>query len=630
MAGACDSPTETPPAIALALSVPTLTLLQGQNATVTVTITRTNYNANVELLAESLPAGVTAVFSPAALAGSSASSILTLAASATAAPGPATLTVRARGNSVDEQTATLNLTVNVAGSYSLTMSPAAMSVAQGATASATVNLNRVGGFAGDVALTVSGAPSGVTATLDPAPVTGNSATLSVTAGTTVAPGSFTLTIQGTTAGLSNQSITLPVQLVTATTVTLEYCPADVPIFVAYQNEGASWTRVNNSGSNSFAIPATQKVGVAIVWQSGSAFSINVFYATVPDLQPLSGTGCIEETGTHSVGGTISPLNAGQYAEVRMGPEVGVRLLSGATSFTLPGLPSRALDLVAVKGTETPSADTPERIIIRRAINPAQSAQLPLLDFAAAEAVAPVSANLTVAGVGADEAQLQIGFTSATGTFSQIHFSLLTGGAATIHAVPEAQLIAGDMHTTYAAAFSDVTGLREVVAHFRALGNQAITMGAPLNAATVSSAAASPYLRLRGQIASQSDYNTASVFFFEQPQFGRFSAVIATAGYFSGTPATWTVEMPDLSGVTGFQSSWALQSGRSTNWLAVGYGGSRAALLFGAAPSDGESERFSSRQSGSIQAGILSKGWSGGPERRAPLRRFGARPLPRQR
>jgi hypothetical protein len=39
----------------------------------------------------------------------------------------------------------------------------------------------------------------------------------------------------------------------------------------------------------------------------------------------------------------------------------------------------------------------------------------------------------------------------------------------------------------------------------------------------------------------------------------------TKGYVGGTPATWDVTIPDVSGVDGFQSAWMLESGVATSW-----------------------------------------------------------------
>ncbi|MFI1284267.1 M28 family peptidase [Streptomyces sp. NPDC020858] len=81
--------------------------------------------------------------------------------------------------------------------FSIGVSPAAGSTAPGGSLSATVNTSTVSGAAQTVALSVSGAPAGVSATLSPTSVqSGSSSALSVQAGASTAPGTYTLTVTG--------------------------------------------------------------------------------------------------------------------------------------------------------------------------------------------------------------------------------------------------------------------------------------------------------------------------------------------------------------------------------------------------------------------------------------------------
>ncbi|MGW2042279.1 M28 family peptidase [Streptomyces virginiae] len=81
--------------------------------------------------------------------------------------------------------------------FSVAVSPSAGSAAPGGSTSATVNTATVSGAAQTVALSVSGAPNGVTATLSPSSVqSGSSSALSVQVGASTAPGTYTLTVTG--------------------------------------------------------------------------------------------------------------------------------------------------------------------------------------------------------------------------------------------------------------------------------------------------------------------------------------------------------------------------------------------------------------------------------------------------
>ncbi|MGW7522398.1 carbohydrate binding domain-containing protein [Streptomyces sp. NPDC054783] len=95
-----------------------------------------------------------------------------------------------------------------ANDFSVSVSPATASVDPGGTATTTVKTSVTSGSAQTVGLTVSGAPSGVTASLNPSSVTaGGSSTLTVKTGSGTAPGTYALTVTGT-AGSTRHSSTL--------------------------------------------------------------------------------------------------------------------------------------------------------------------------------------------------------------------------------------------------------------------------------------------------------------------------------------------------------------------------------------------------------------------------------------
>ncbi|MFC3502138.1 M28 family peptidase [Micromonospora krabiensis] len=82
--------------------------------------------------------------------------------------------------------------------FSLALSPTSGSVARGGSRTATVSTATTAGSAQSVALSASGAPSGVTVSFSPSSVTsGGSATMTVSASASAATGTFTLTVTGT-------------------------------------------------------------------------------------------------------------------------------------------------------------------------------------------------------------------------------------------------------------------------------------------------------------------------------------------------------------------------------------------------------------------------------------------------
>jgi hypothetical protein len=88
--------------------------------------------------------------------------------------------------------------------FSVSASPASQSVMAGHTATYSMGVGASFGFSGSVSLSVSGLPSGATASFSPSSVSGSgSSTLTVKTSGSTPPGSATLTIRGTSGSLSH-------------------------------------------------------------------------------------------------------------------------------------------------------------------------------------------------------------------------------------------------------------------------------------------------------------------------------------------------------------------------------------------------------------------------------------------
>src|SRR5258707_6779697 len=158
-----------------------------------------------------LPGGVPASFTPASTASTSTWTLT--AAGAVTGTFPVTITGTIGSLS---STATVSLTVALPPSFSLSASPNSLSFAQGASGTSTVTVIPQSGFSGNVALSASGLPSGVTASFNPANTTTTS-TLTLTATSTATVGTANVTITGTSGTLTS-----------STTITLSVTPAPNP------------------------------------------------------------------------------------------------------------------------------------------------------------------------------------------------------------------------------------------------------------------------------------------------------------------------------------------------------------------------------------------------------------------
>src|SRR5438132_13123756 len=97
-----------------------------------------------------------------------------------------------------------------AADYTLSLAPAALTIVQGATGNTTVTITRTN-FTDAVTLSLGGAPTGVTGSFNPAAPTGTSATLTVSVGAAVVPGTYNLTrSEERRAGNGSRPLTLTV------------------------------------------------------------------------------------------------------------------------------------------------------------------------------------------------------------------------------------------------------------------------------------------------------------------------------------------------------------------------------------------------------------------------------------
>jgi subtilisin family serine protease len=202
-----------PPDFALAATPSSGSAAAGSATTYTVAVTGMNgFTGTVTPSVTGLPGTVgTASFSPSTVTGSG-STTLTIATLASAPPGTYALTVTGASGAISHAVG-ITLVVTPAPDFSLSASPTSVSVLRRQTAYYTVTSTPVGGFAGSVALSLTGAPSGTSVSFTPNPVAASgSSTLRVTPGGFTPRGTFTLRIKGTSGALTHQAtVTLVVR-----------------------------------------------------------------------------------------------------------------------------------------------------------------------------------------------------------------------------------------------------------------------------------------------------------------------------------------------------------------------------------------------------------------------------------
>lgn len=483
-------------------------------------------------------------------------------------------------------------TFNLAPSFGLTITPASVSVQQGASGTATVNVARNNGFAGAIALTTSGAPNGLTVTPNPASATGATSTLNISAAANTTPGTYTITVAGTGTGVANQSATFSVVVTSAPiggggNVTFDFSTCDatqIPIWFAVQTGGGAWTRVNASGTNAFSFNASGATGIAWVTQSGSQFMTQVQYLAGSEVPTGTSNRCgfTAATGTKTLTGSVAGLAQTDQASITIGGAAASVNGFLGTAFTLTNVASGPRDLIATRQSLSGTSIVTNKAIIRHNVN--YTSTIPLLDFASSEAFNPATANVTVGNANGETTFGSVSFLTANGYSASFSSNQGSGSTIAIAGVPTSQLVAGDLHQLAVVAIpsaSNTTQSRIVLSFFRTVADQTLTLGPALSTASITSIGTSPYLRLRAAFASQSAYNQMATVTYTQTN--RSVSISASAAYFGGLPGTWQLDIPDMS-AAGYLATWALQSGTKIDYTAVGIGGNIQALTNG--PTDG--------------------------------------------
>ncbi len=170
-----------------------------------VTITPAGtFGGQVTLSVTGLPTGATGTFNTNPATTSSTLAVTTLA---TTPAGTYTLTITGVSGALTRTTtATLVVTVPVPPDFTLSGSPASQTVLQGGSTSYGVTIATVGGFSGQVTLSVTGLPTGATGSFNTNPAT-TSSTLAVTTAATTPAGTYTLTITGVSGALTHTTTT---------------------------------------------------------------------------------------------------------------------------------------------------------------------------------------------------------------------------------------------------------------------------------------------------------------------------------------------------------------------------------------------------------------------------------------
>ena len=592
-----STPTTPTPTVALSTSASALDLTQGATASFSVTVTRSGgFSGDVTVSVEGLPAGVTA--SALTILSANSSGTITLTAAGTATVTGANLTVRVSGSGVTSATTALALNVRAAaaGSVAVTFSPSTVVLTQGSTVTVTATITRSGGFTGPVALSVLSAPVGLTFVITPVAssnqtvvVNTSSATIAITASATAAVGTIPITIGASGTGVTSSTLTLATTVNAGVTanVTLTFCPASgLPVFVAYQDGTAgAWTRVTAGAGNAYAATITQGKG-AIAYgylTAANNYTLTVIFGTQVELASQGAAICAGQSQTaRSMIGTVIGVVGSDVGTVTLG--TAAAQISAATgAFTLSNIPNGPLDLVASRTSVVINGSTVSNslasVLIRRGVVVANGFTIsPSIDLSpiSGEAAVPVLNNVTVGGLGSDQAVTLVAYQTAGGTSATLFQEFLASNLLTrpYPTVPASKQAAGDLHIlgVFAAAnfATQPSSTRFIQTAFFAGADKTVTLGPTPNAITSSVLSAPSPERFRAAVLVQPEYNRIFQASWTQAGASPRNVIVQVTQGYAGSTATVNVDIPDLS-AAGFTALFGLQAGVPT-LLTVSVGG----------------------------------------------------------
>jgi subtilase family serine protease len=257
------------PGFTLSASPASLSVTAGNSGSTTITSAVTGgFNSPESLSASGQPTGVTISFSAGSITGAG-SSTMSISAATTVAAGTYTITVTGTSGSITGSTA-VTLTVNPAPGFTLSASPASLSIAAGNSGSATITSAVTGGFDSPESLSASGQPSGVTISFSGASITGTgSSTMSIAAGSTVAAGTYTITVTGTSGSIT-ESTTVILTVNPAPGFTLSASPASLSVTAGSSGSTTITSAVTGGFNSPESLSASgQPTGVTISFSGAS-------------------------------------------------------------------------------------------------------------------------------------------------------------------------------------------------------------------------------------------------------------------------------------------------------------------------------------------------------------------------
>jgi hypothetical protein len=294
------------------------------------------------------------------------------------------------------------------------LSPTPMTAGNSATS--TITVTPLNGFAGNVALSCAGLPTGVNCSFDPASITGGSdtSTLTVSTASSLAGGSYPIIVTGVSGSISHiATLTLTVETGTAPDFQISATAAS-PATVTPGNSATSTVTVAEVNGFNSAVALTCDSGVSGVSCSLNPTSVTPSGSTSPTSTLTLNTTTAAMPGTHSVtiyGTSGSDVHSiGTTLTVQVAPDFTLAAASGSpTSQTINAGQTASFSLaLAPTGSFTGTVNL--SCAITPTVSPAPTCNLS-------------SSSVQISGSGAQPVTVKVATTApvTTGTVSYVDF-----------------------------------------------------------------------------------------------------------------------------------------------------------------------------------------------------------------
>jgi uncharacterized membrane protein len=335
------------PDFSISASPSSLTIQQGNQGTSTITTTISGgFNSAITLSASGMPSGTTVNFNPTQIpAPGAGSSTMTITVDSSTPVGIYPITVTGNGGGIQQNTTvTLTVTAQGAPNFSISASPASLSIQQGNQGTSTITTTISNGFNSAIGLSASGMPSGTTVNFNPtqipAPGAGSS-TMTITVGSSTPTGTYPITVTGNGGGIQ-QNTTVTLTVTAAPNFSISASPSSVTI--QQGNQGTSTITTTISGGFNSAISLS-----ASGMPSGTTVNFN------PTQIPAPGAG--SSTMTITVGkstptGTYPLTVTGNGGGIQQNTTVTLKVTAQGANFTISASPSSISIALSSQGTST--------------------------------------------------------------------------------------------------------------------------------------------------------------------------------------------------------------------------------------------------------------------------------------